>query len=241
MKKIVFLLFFTIVTHSQIGKEISYGFYAGAVYSKMNNIQNTIIPPNIYTNFSTTEKDKFGALAGVFLNWKYPRANISFQPEIFYSRQATDFNYNDNKGLNYQIKFDYHNLNLGFLFKYYIHEGLYLGIGPNVALNLNRNNISYTSNGAEMEQKYGVSFTPDPIVQKTLKESLEGTDYFQGIFGIGYEFQNKLVLGFRYHLGLTDALETKENGHRFIDNNNKTNAFSLHIGYKFDFDDSNNF
>ncbi|GEM59203.1 hypothetical protein FC1_24410 [Flavobacterium columnare NBRC 100251 = ATCC 23463] len=92
-----------------------------------------------------------------------------------------------------------------------------------------------------MEQKYGVSFTPDPIVQKTLKESLEGTDYFQGIFGIGYEFQNKLVLGFRYHLGLTDALETKENGHRFMDNKNKTNAFSLHIGYKFDFDDSNNF
>ncbi|MET2997014.1 PorT family protein, partial [Flavobacterium columnare] len=66
MKKFIVLLFFTIVTHSQIGKEISYGFYAGAVYSKMNNIQNTIIPPNIYTNFSTTEKDKFGALAGLF-------------------------------------------------------------------------------------------------------------------------------------------------------------------------------
>jgi len=91
------------------------------------------------------------------------------------------------------------------------------------------------------DPRAGVYFEPDAVVQNVLKQSLEGKDYFHLGMGIGYEFDNKLNIGIRYHLGLSDALETQQNGHRYREQNNMVNAFFLNIGYRFTFDGYNNF
>ncbi|HFG0578852.1 TPA: PorT family protein, partial [Flavobacterium psychrophilum] len=121
MKKIIFLVFilFQTLIYAQFRKQITYGFYAGANYSQMSNLKNVFIPQNFYQGFNTNEEGKIGAVAGFFLNWKYEEQRVSIQPEIFYSRQTTDFNYNDIKGLNYTVNFSYDYLNAGFLIKYY--------------------------------------------------------------------------------------------------------------------------
>ncbi len=233
--------FGTCLINAQLVREITYGVSAGAIYSQMNNLEPMIIPQGVYQNYSTSENAKFGAAGGVFLNWKYPTEKISVQLELYYSRQSTDFKYNDKNGLNYNIKFPFHNLNLGFLLKYYFTDGFYIGAGPFFTFSLDKDALTYTSNAEELSRQSGVYFEPDAVVQKTLKESFEGKDYFHSAFAIGYEFYNGLNIGFRYHLGLSDALETQENGHRFKNTNNKVSAFSLQIGYSFSFDGHNNF
>ncbi|MFX1610566.1 outer membrane beta-barrel protein [Riemerella anatipestifer] len=224
-----------------LAREITYGAFVGGIYSKMGNIEPAIIPEGIYQGYQTQEKAETSVMAGLFLNWKYPTERISIQPELFYTRQKTDFTYTDVKGLNYTIAFGYNNLNAGFLFKYYLTDKLYIGAGPYLTLNLDKDALVYTSNGSEMSTKTGVYFEPDAVVQSTLKQSFEGKDYFHTAFALGYEFENGLGIGARYQLGLSDALETQENGHRFKNTNNRVNAISLQISYRFNFDSFNNF
>lgn len=233
--------FVSFFSSAQMSREISYGVFAGGIYSKMGEISTMIIPSGIYENYSTTEKGKTSAMGGVFINWKYPDMKLAIQPELYYSSQNTDFNYNDINGFNYTIGLKSNNLNAGFLLKYYPFEGFYIGAGSYFTFNLNKDQLTYTSNGAEIMSQTGVYFEPDALVQKVLKESLEGKDYFHAAFSLGYEFDNGLNLGARYHLGLGDAMETLENGHRFKNTNNKVGAISLQIGYRFTFDGSNNF
>ena len=60
--------------------------------------------------------------------------------------------------------------------------------------------------------------------------------------GVGYEFDNKLNIGIRYHLGLSDVLETQQNGHRYREQNNMVNAFFPQYRLPaFTFDGYNNF
>ena len=240
MKKLLLILIISFATQqfsqAQYRKQITYGFFGGANYSKMTNLQSVFIPNNIYSGFETNEEATIGAMAGFFFNWKYEDQNVSLQPEIFYSTQATNFNYNDIRGLKYTIGFKYNYVNVGLFFKYYPVDRLYIGVGPYVALNVTSDAIEYSSTGEQVAAETGLYFEPDIVQQKFLKESLQGKNYFQTLFGVGYEFDNGIVVGFKYHLGLSDALETKENGFRFIENKNKTNAFSLSLGYSFDFD-----
>lgn len=234
-------LFFSYVFSQGYDREISYGPILGATYSKMNGIERSIIPEGIYQGYSTKEKSNIGLSGGLFLNWKYTDKNLSLQPELWYSGQKVNFEYSDIKGLNYNIRFNYHYLNAGFLLKYYFTDGLYLGAGPYFSFNLSKDNLTYTSNGEELMNQIGVYFEPDAVVQKTLKQSFEGKDYFHLAFALGYEFENKLSIGARYQMGFADAMETLDNGHRFRNTPNKVGAISLHIGYRFTFDHHNNF
>ncbi|MNR07244.1 hypothetical protein D3C85_1233600 [compost metagenome] len=150
-------------------------------------------------------------------------------------------NYEDNEGLKYKMTFGYSYINVGAQFKYYPAEGFYIGAGPYVGFNIASDNIKYTSNAQEVFGNSGAYFEPDANVQKVLKESLTGKNYFYGMLAAGYEFNSNLSIGARYTLGLTDALATEENGHRYSENKNKINSISLIIGYSFDFDDLANF
>lgn len=223
------------------GREITYGLFLGGNYSKMGGIKRSIIPDDIYTGFTTNEKGGVGLTGGLFLNWRYIHRPLGVQPELWYSGQKTEMSYTDEKGLRYKLGLKWNYLNAGFLLKYYIGGGLYMGVGPYFTYNLDKDALKYTSNGAEIMEKTGVYFEPDSRVQRVLKESFEAKDYFHIGFAIGYEFENKINVGIRYHLGLSDAWETLENGHRYREIDNKVNAVSLQIGYRFDFDSSNNF
>lgn len=238
---LLILLSISFSSAQNLAREISYGGFVGATHSQMMNIVPAIIPEGIYQGFDAKEKGSVGVSGGLFLNWKYPEMKISVQPELYYSKQKTEMRYNDIKGLNYNIGFSYSYLNAGFLLKYYFTDGLYLGAGPFFTLNLDKDMLTYTSNGSELMNQTGVYFEPDAVVQKTLKQSFEGKDYFHAAFAIGYEFENRFGVGLRYQMGLSDALDTLDNGHRYRNTNNKVNAFSLQISYRFQFDSYNNF
>jgi hypothetical protein len=243
MKKIILLLLVlsTKSLFAQGDREITYGLFAGGIYSSMSNLPDVVISRPIYEGYTLEEKGKFGGTGGVFINWKYPYAKVSIQTEISYSGQSTDLNYEDIKGLKYKMTFDYSYINVGAQFKYYPVEGFYIGAGPYVGFNIASDNIKYTSNAQEVFGNSGAYFEPDANVQKVLKESLTGKNYFYGMLALGYEFNSNLNIGARYTLGLTDALATEENGHRYSENKNKINSISLIIGYSFDFDDLANF
>lgn len=243
MKKIILLLFLVSTKNlfAQGDREITYGIFGGGIYSSMSNIPDAIIPNGIYKDFTLEEKGKFGGTGGVFINWKYPYAKVSIQTEISYSGQGTDLNYHDIKGLKYKMTFGYSYINVGAQFKYYPVEGFYIGAGPYVGFNIASDNIKYSSNSQEIFADSGAYFEPDENVQKVLKESFTGKNYFYGMLAAGYEFNSNLNIGIRYTLGLTDALATEENGHRYSENKNKINSISLIIGYSFDFDDLANF
>lgn len=242
MKKIILLIL--LVSTSKFfaqNREITYGLFGGGIYSSMSNLPDVIVPKGIYEGYTLEEKGKFGGTGGAFINWKYPYAKVSIQTEISYSGQSTDLNYEDIEGLKYKMTFGYSYINVGAQFKYYPVEGLYVGFGPYVSFNIAGDNIKYSSNAQEIFADSGTYFEPDANVQRVLKESLTGKNYFSGIFSLGYEFNSNFSIGARYTLGLTDALTTEENGHRYTENKNKINSVSLIIGYSFDFDDLANF
>ena len=217
MKKIILLIVIISANSlfAQGDREITYGLFGGGIYSKMSNLPDVIVPKGIY--------------------------EVAIQTEVSYSGQGTDLNYEDEKGLKYKMTFGYSYINVGAQFKFYPTEGFYLGIGPYVGFNIASDNIKYTSNAQQIFGDSGVYFEPDANVQKVLKESLTGKNYFYGVLSAGYEFNSNLSIGARYALGLTDALLTEENGHRYSENKNKINSISLIIGYSFDFDDLGNF
>jgi len=243
MKKIILLLLLvsTKSLFAQGDREITYGLFGGGIYSTLSNIPDALIQDGLYKDFTLEEKGKFGGTAGIMINWKYPYAKVSIQTELSYSGQSTDVDYEDIKGLKYKMTFGYSYINVGAQFKYYPVEGFYIGAGPYVGFNINSDNIKYTSNAQEIFGGSGAYFEPDANVEKVLKESFTGKNYFYGMLSLGYEFNSNLNIGARYTLGLTDALATEENGHRYTENKNKINSISLIIGYSFDFDDLANF
>lgn len=243
MKKFILLLLLvsTKAVFAQGDREITYGIFAGGIHSTLSNLPDVIVPKGIYEGYTLKEEGKFGGTGGFFINWKYPYAKVSIQTEVSYSGQSTDLNYEDTEGLKYKMTFGYSYINVGAQFKYYPVEGFYIGVGPYVSFNIASDNIKYTSNSQEVFGGSGAYFEPDANVQKVLKESLTGKNYFSGMLSAGYEFSSNLSIGARYTLGLTDALATEENGHRYSENKNKINSISLIIGYSFDFDDLGNF
>lgn len=243
MKKLILLLLLvsTKTLFAQGDREITYGLFAGGIYSSMSGLPDMIVEKGLYDGFDFKEKGKFGPMGGFFINWKYPYANVGIQTEISYSMQGTDLEYQDRKGLNYTMSFDYSYINVGAQFKYYPVEGFYIGAGPYVAFNVKSDNVKYTSNAQQVFADSGVYFEPDANVEKVLKESFTGKNYFYGTFSLGYEFNSNFSVGARYMLGLTDALMTEENGHKYTEKKNKNNAFSIILGYSFDFDDLGNF
>lgn len=243
MNRLLILLFLisSKLLLAQADREITYGFFAGANYSSLSNLQDAIIPNGIYSGYNLDEEAKIGGTGGLLINWKYPYAKISLQTEVSYSKQNTDLNYDDIKGLQYKIHFGYNYLNIGAQLKYYPVEGFYIGAGPYVGFNLTPDNISYTSNSQELFADSGAYFESDATVEKVLKESFTGKNHFSVMFSTGYEFSSNISIGARYSLGLTDAVATEENGHRFSENKNICSSISLIIGYSFNFDDLANF
>ena len=243
MKKnfIILIILTSYYCNSQSFREMSYDMFAGANYSVMSNLPDVIVPKGLYSGYSLEESPVIGITAGVSVNFFYPYAKISIQPQVFFSKQSTDLKYKDDEGLNYNMQFGFSYINVGVLFKYYPVEQLYIGAGPNFGLNLNPDGITYTSNGAQMMEETGVYFEPDIVVQKYLKESLSGTNHLFASFALGYEFSNNITICAKYNLGLSDALATEENGFRYTENKNKITSFSLTLGYIFSLDDKHNF
>lgn len=224
-------------TKGKRNREISYGIFGGGIYSSLSNLPDVIVPKGLYQGYTLDGEGKFGGTGGFFINWKYPLAKMAIQTETSYSGQGTDLNYEDDEGLEYKMAFNYHYINVGMQLKYYPIGGIYIGVGPYVGFNVSGDNIKYSSNAQDVFANSGAYFETDDNVQKVLRESLTGRNYFYGMASVGFEFKSNLFISAHYTMGLSDALATEENGHRFTENKNKINSISLRLGYSFYFDD----
>lgn len=232
---LVFMFLFSFYAQAQFDVDLTYGVKGGGTWSKISNLPEMIVSEDYYTNYSLKGKPRWGATAGLFLNYKFPDTRIALQPELMYTMQGGDLEYSDIKGLNYTMEFKYNYIALTSLVKVYVAGGFNVGAGPVLSFNLTPNNIEYKSNQADF------GFGDDIQTRQALRNVIKGKTDFALALNLGYEFENGLMIDARYNLGLTDMIETQVNGYKFIENSNKSSVIMLTVGYAFNFDSRRNF
>lgn len=132
---------------------------------------------------------------------------FSIQPEIMFSAQGAEQSLNDYQGtwyLNY--------INLPLLAKYYINNHLSIEGGPYVGFLMN----------AKLDWNTNENFGLDE-----LEDRISFIDY--GIsLGLGYKFQNPIIMGARYNLGIQNVLDSE-----YFEGELSHGVFQISIGYLF--------
>lgn len=198
---------------SSIAQEVQWGIKAGANYSTV-----------------TSEEDVdylFGFHAGAVAEFPLS-AKFSLQPELLYSLEGakTEYNFED-QGFTIhskdKLKLGY--INLPVMAKYAVTPGFSLEAGPQIGYLVSaKDDYEISSNFPEDFEESG---TED--VKDQLKDFSFGFN-----FGAGYEFQNKLFLQARYHLGLSELSDIDEEDQGLGDPDKVQNrGFQLSLGYKF--------
>jgi opacity protein-like surface antigen len=229
---VAILLMTSSALRAQYKKNLMFGFKTGAAYSGISNTGAMIVSETYYSGYSLTEEDRFGALAGFFVNYKFEGSSMAIQPELSYVQMGGLLNYSDVNGLDYAIDFKYNYIRLNFLAKVYIVDGFHAFAGPGLALNVTPANIFYTSNHEDL---YG----PDIQTQQQLRNVLKGKSDFGLCAGLGYEFKRGLTIEAAYTFGLSDVIETQVNSYKFVENDNRSHSVQLTIGYAFASDSRN--
>lgn len=205
-----------------------YGFKAGPTRHQINGIGTTIIP-DVFPedSYSVSSAPRLGFAGGIVVYHRFYKSRFAIQPEILFSSRGGDFNYTDNRGLEYTIGLEYQYMSLGTVVKIYPTGGLHFGAGMQAAFNVATDQLTYTSNMPELG--------PDLQIQQSLREVLVGSNDINVLLQAGYDFNFGLMVEARYVLGLSDVLETRANGFNFIESSNKSSGFQLTLGWLIEF------
>jgi hypothetical protein len=204
---------------------LSMGFFSGANRNQIAELSSMIVSEDYYSGYTLKNTSVYGYTGGIFLNYRVsPR--FAFQPEVSYSMQHDRLLYSDINDFNYQIEFGYNYLMTSVVLKFYPFSNFYLGLTPQLGINLTQDDLFYTSNG---EATYG----PDSETQLLMRNVLKGRPVVSMGFGLGYQFKNKWYLDMRYSLGLSDVIETLPNSYNFIDTKNTSTGIQVTLGYGF--------
>lgn len=226
MRLICFLLL-SLVMQAQHEELVTYGLKLGALQSKISNVPEMLTGrDDSFQQFELNTVGVQGLEAGFFANIKLYDTRVAIQPELLFRKSGEKVNYSDPSGKTYSVGFDYSYLVVGAIYKIYPIEGLNVGLGAFYAINLSPASINYQSN------QYGGQF--DTEYRQFYKDGIEGTNDFSLSFSLGYEFKRNFNIDFRYYLGVSDALKTKNNSFQFSENTNKTSTLGFSIGYSFD-------
>jgi len=182
-------------------QEVEFGIKGG--------INLATITGDDFVNFDNRTCFHFGAVVEIGIS-----ENFSFQPELLYSCQGSDYGVDDTSFVdtkaalfNGTIKVDY--LNVPLMAKYYVSEGLSLEAGPQLGFL-----ISATD---EFEGE-----------EEDIKDFVKGIDF--GVnFGLGYKLDGGLNFGARYNLGLSNANDDED----LSDITFKNGVFQFSLGYFF--------
>lgn len=141
---------------------------------------------------------------------------FSFQPELLYSAQGTQFDYviffeGNNYSTSSKLKLGY--INIPLMIKFYADKKFYLEFGPQIGF-LTKADLEVTV----LNQSNTVDF----------KDSMNSTDFGLN-FGFGYDVSKKVVLSARYNQGLSNGFDTEPGDNSEL----KNNVFSFSVGYKF--------
>ncbi|MGL2963256.1 porin family protein [Flavobacterium sp. RSB2_4_14] len=162
---------------------------------------------------------KVGFHIGGFMEYKLSK-KFTLQPELLYSTQGAKYQGSDalsgyiiSGESNYKLAY----LNLPVMAKYYVSSKFSLEAGPQIGFLLSAKN----------EFDYSGTLLGEPISESgevDIKDDFNAFDY--GInFGAGYDFNDKISLGLRYNLGLSDVSDFY-----YFD---KNSVIQLSLGYKF--------
>ncbi|AOZ98237.1 MULTISPECIES: porin family protein [Flavobacterium] len=145
-----------------------------------------------------------GVQAGGFAEIKVA-SNFAIQPEVLFSTEGSEFGF---EGTDAKINLSY--VNVPVMAKYFASEKISLQVGPQIGFLV----------GAK--GKMGDDSTD-------IKDSFKSINF--GVnFGLGYDINEKVLIDFRYNLGLSNIAEEEFMGG---DSKMKSSAFSLALGYKF--------
>lgn len=212
MKKniLLLLLFCTlpILAQEEEGKTISvakFSFGASGGVNFSNLLQANGGTQNVITGFH-------------FMGFGEYRFNdkFSIQPGVSYSRQGaeTDEIYVSEFDATTKFKMTLDYVNIPILVKYYVAGGFSVEAGPQLGI--------LTSAKATDIVVDGQSSSEDVDI----KDMFKGTDLALDL-GASYDFQNGLLVGGRYNVGLTDV--AKDNPDKAITNS----VFQLYVGFKY--------
>lgn len=202
-----------------------WGFKAGATYSSLDGLRNTLIDP-VYPEelFSTADEPRLGGTVAFFIDYRHSSdAYLAGRLELGYTMQGGSFTYEDANGLNYELGVNYDYLTITPLIKLNIPpDWPYVLAGIQFGVNLSGQNLTYSSNDDP-----GI----DLQVQQSLRDVLKGRSNTGLVAGIGFELtRSGLYLEGRYTLGLTDVIETQPNGFLFIETPNRMSYWQVTVG-----------
>nr|WP_314839893.1 porin family protein [uncultured Flavobacterium sp.] len=146
---------------------------------------------------------KIGFNVGGFVEIKVSD-KFAIQPELLFSTQGAKF---EEGGEDLKINLSY--VNIPVMAKYYVADAFSLEAGPQIGFLTSAKAVA----GSESVD---------------VKEGFESIDF--GVnFGAGYDLTEKVSLGLRYNLGLSNIAKTEAGDDSKINNS----VLSLSFGYKF--------
>jgi hypothetical protein len=221
---------------AQYRKESIYGARFGGSYSRINDLETTILSESFFSSYTLEPEERFGFMGGGFFNYRptdFPHLGI--QAEVFFSQINSDLLF-DNKltHFNYRMQFKYRYMDIAGLLKLYpgnygdALEGFSFSAGLQIGLSLTPDNIVYTSGGSGRLDVFG----SDLEQQQQLRNVLKGKTNAGAVIGIAYEVPHApLVFDLRYFHGLSDVVETQANSYNFIENKNNVQSLQFTIGF----------
>ncbi len=160
---------------------------------------------NLDVNYSVGDnyKNRTGFHAGAFALIKIKK--IGIQPELLFSRQGSNFQYNSGSG---EANFDY--INIPIILKLYTVAGINLQAGPQ---------FGFLSGGEVKNTIQGITSV------QSAKDLYKGSDFGLAL-GLGWDLPFGLTLDARYNLGLStinDGTNAPES---------KNQVFQISAGFK---------
>jgi len=195
-KKIVLIVIVTFVINSAFS-QTKFGIKAGVNFASLSDVEGS------HVRLLKKDGMAIGFHAGVFTNVSLIDV-ISFQPELIFSMQGgyqKDYQHEtiDPKLLHVPESFSSYLFQLGYIqlpLLFEIKPVANLGIltGVQLGLNISRKciNIKYRGRGTDYFNFYGSGF-------KKLDAGL--------VYGLQYTFADKITIGARYNLGLSNNLD----------------------------------
>lgn len=170
------------------------------------------------SNFSgdvEDNKSRIGFQLGGFAEIKISD-KFSIQPELLYSAQGANSKEVDNANdYTFEEKINNSYLNIPVMAKFYVTPKFNVEVGPQIGFLL-------SSKTKFEESLAGVSVS----AKEDTKDVFESTDFGLN-FGLGYDLTEKLSIGGRYNLGLSNIV--KDAGDFKVQNS----VFTFSLGYKF--------
>lgn len=193
MKKLLFFTAIVLFGFTYVSaQDVDFGAKAGVNFA-------TITGDDV-DSFSSRTAFHLGFVAEIGITEKF-----SFQPELLYSAQGSDYSDDFFEGT---VKVDY--LNLPLMAKFYVAEGFSLEAGPQVGFLLSAKDVY---DGGEDDWS----------------DITKGIDFGLNL-GVGYKLESGLNFGARYNIGLSDVNDDPDS---LGDSAYKNSVIQAYVGFFF--------